>query len=724
MTRCLLALLPARLRPLAWLAICFVAVSFVERLILLVMAGPGVPLDPLYWLYAFGVGLGYDLVTFIYFAWPLVLFLWLVPSQRGRLAGWLRWLLYALALAAVLALCLGFLHWHYDANGKTAWPAVLPFLFVLPMAAFTYRSRVGQWALWLLCLILLFVMLLASASDITFWNEFGTRFNFVAVDYLVYTSEVIGNIQESYPVGRWLIMLAVGAIVITLLSRRTLRTRDDTSHFGKRSLLVVGWLVLTLATVYGVNARMKNVTNDNYVNSLAGNGIYQFFAAFRNQKLNFHQFYKTLPDDKAYATVRKLMKTPRSTYVDDHPHDLTRIVRNPGTEKDLNVVIIQVESLSASYMGIFGNTEGLTPHLDQLAGNSLFFDHMYANGTRTVRGLEAVTLSIPPMPGNSLIHQRHNEDLFSLGKIFDAHGYVSEFVYGGYSQFDNMKYFFSHNGYKVVDRRDIPSDMTIHSANVWGVADEDLFTLAMRQMDKIHAQGKPFFLHLMTTSNHRPYTWPEGRVDMPQGERGGAIKYTDWAIGDFIKRMKSKPYFKNTVFVILADHCAHSAGIARIPLNHYHIPLYFYSPANIKPRTVTRITSQIDVAPTLLGLLHFNYRSRFFGYNALAVPETMDRAFPSTYINLGYLHHDRLTIQMPRGKLMQVKPDAQNGTAVPYQHIDKTLLDQAIAYYQVAFDEFHSGRMRWHRSDATPVTKPPARAATAAAPAAPGARTS
>ncbi len=710
-------LLYRRFRPLVWLGLCFIAISFVERLILLLMTGAGVPSSPRYWFYAFGVGLGYDLITFIYFAWPLVLFLWLVPARRGRLVGWLRWLLYALADAALCAIVLGFLRWHYDANWMTAWPAVLPFLFVLPMAAFTYSSRVGQWLLWLLCLVLLFVVLFASAADITFWNEFGTRFNFVAVDYLVYTSEVIGNITESYPVGRWLGMLGAAAIVIVFLTRRNLRTRNDVSRFGARSLVVAGWVVLTVLTTLFFNAGMKNVMPNTYVNSLAGNGMYQFFAAYRDQRLNFHKFYRNLPDGKAYAIVRKQMRTPTSAFVSKDAHDLTRIVRNPGKEQDLNVVIIQVESLSAAYMGIFGNPKGLTPYLDKLAGQSLFFDHMYANGTRTVRGLSAVTLSIPPMPGNSIIHQKHNENLFSLGRIFHAHGYVSEFVYGGYSQFDNMKYFFGHSGYKVIDRRDIPPSMTIHSENVWGVADEDLYTLAMLQMDKIHAEGKPFFLHLMTTSNHRPYTWPKGRVDLPEGHRDGAIKYTDWAIGNFIQRMRSKPYFKNTVFVITADHCAHSSGISRIPLDHYHIPLYIYSPAHIKPRVVHRMMSQIDIAPTLLGLLHFNYRSRFFGYDVLDVPPGKERAFPSTYINLGYYHDGRLTILMPKKATLQVKPNPVTGTATPYRKVDTTLLDQAIAYYQVAYDEFNSGRMRWRPGDANAVPKLPAPAVSSAPPA-------
>jgi phosphoglycerol transferase MdoB-like AlkP superfamily enzyme len=277
-----------------------------------------------------------------------------------------------------------------------------------------------------------------------------------------------------------------------------------------------------------------------------------------------------------------------------------------------------------------------------------------------------------------------------------------------------MNYFFGNNGYKDVDRRDIPAGATIHGENVWGVADEDLYTLAIGQMDKIHAEDKPFFLHIMTTSNHRPFTWPKERVtDMKQGTRDGAAKYTDWAIGDFIRRVQDKPYFKDTVFVITADHCADSAGKSRIPINRYHIPLLIYSPAHIQPRRVEQMTSQIDIPPTLLGLLNFSYRSRFFGHDVLDLPPDRDRAFPSTYQNLGYLRGDRLTILSPGHKVEQVNPDRKTGGAVPYPQMDQTEVDQAIAAYQVAYDEFHSGRMRWRASDAMPVEPLPTSASSA-----------
>ncbi|MHB1059407.1 MAG: LTA synthase family protein [Rhodanobacter sp.] len=706
-----------RFRPLWWLAIAFVAISFVTRVALLVMSGDEVPHTPLNLLYAFGVGLGYDLVTFIYVAWPLVLFLWFVPTRSGRVPGLWRWLLSAGAVLLTCAICLGVLHLMYHATLKTTWPAIVPFLFVLPLAAFTYTSRAGQWVLYGFALLLLYGLLFVAASELVFWNEFSVRFNFIAVDYLVYTTEVIGNIRESYPIGRWLALLVVGALVVFAIGRRGLRARDGGSRFWQRGKVALLWLVLTAISLAAVNGGMKDRTGNNYVNELAGNGIYQFFNAFRSSHLDYAKFYRTLPDDEAFRRVRGMLKTPEATYVGDDPHDLTRDIRHAGPEKRLNVVLISVESLSGDYLGTFGNREGITPYLDSLVGQSMFFDNLYANGTRTVRGLEALSLSVPPTPGDSLLKERNNENLFSLADIFNDRGYQSDFVYGGYGEFDNMNYFFGHNGYRTVDRRDIPKGATIHSENVWGVADEDLYTLALGQMDQIHAAGKPFFLHIMTTSNHRPYTFPEGRVKQAQQTRSGAVAYTDWSIGDFIRRAREKPYFDDTVFVITADHCASSAGKTSVPINRYHIPLWIFAPKHIKPQRVERLTSQVDIAPTLLGLLNFSYRSRFFGYDVFQLEPGRERAFPATYEKLGYLHDDVLTVLEPGRKLEQMKPDYATGDATAITPQDKEQIAQAIAYYQVASDLFRRGQLVRRPADATPVQPLPAPAASVPAPA-------
>ncbi|SHM39168.1 LTA synthase family protein [Rhodanobacter sp. OK091] len=712
-----------RFRPLLWLAITFVAISFVTRVVLLIMSGHEVPHTPLNLLYAFGVGFGYDLITYIYVAWPLVLFLWLVPTRRATVSGLGQWLLWALALALVYALCLGVLYALYRAHLGMTWPLVVLFLLVLPIPGFAYVSRGGQWALYGLALVLLYGLLFVAASELVFWNEFSVRFNFIAVDYLVYTTEVIGNIRESYPIGRWLALLVVGALVVFAIGRRGLRARDDGSRFWQRGRIVLLWLVLTAVSLAAVNGGVKDRTSNNYVNELAGNGIYQFFNAFRSSHLDYAKFYRTLPDDQAFRLVREGLKTPDATYINDDPHDLTRAIRRVGPERHLNVVLISVESLSGDYLGTFGNKENITPYLDSLVSQSLFFDNLYANGTRTVRGLEALSLSVPPTPGDSLLKEHNNENLLSLADIFNDRGYQSDFVYGGYGEFDNMNYFFSHNGYRTVDRRDIPKGATIHSENVWGVADEDLYTLALKQMDDAQAAGKPFFLHIMTTSNHRPYTFPAGRVSQANQTRAGAVAYTDWSISDFIKRAREKSYFDDTVFVITADHCASSAGKTSVPINRYHVPLWIYAPKHIQPQRVERLMGQVDIAPTVLGLLNFSYRSRFFGYDLFQLEPGRERAFPATYEKLGYLHHDVLTVLEPQRKLEQMKPDYATGDATPITPQNENQIDQAIAYYQVASELFRHGGLARRPADSTaveplplpaPATSTPAPASSAA----------
>ncbi len=228
-------------------------------------------------------------------------------------------------------------------------------------------------------------------------------------------------------------------------------------------------------------------------------------------------------------------------------------------------------------------------------------------------------MSIPPTPGRSIVKRIGRESGYgSLGQQFNARGYDSVFIYGGRGYFDNMNAFFSGNGYRVVDQSSVAEgDMTFK--NAWGMSDEDLYQQTLKVADADHAQGKPFFLQLMTTSNHRPYTYPDGRIDIPSGEgREGAVKYTDYAIGQFLQQARAKPWFNQTVFVFVADHTAGSAGQEDLPVANYHIPLFIYAPALIQPQAFTEVASQIDLAPTLLGLLNIDYSSTFFGRNVFA----------------------------------------------------------------------------------------------------------
>ena len=628
-----------RYRPLAWLLSMFLLVTTATRVVLLVAAGAGVPIRVDYWLILFVVGAGYDLLTFVYFAWPMVLLLWMLPQ---------RW----------------------------------------------FTARTGRWSVMALGWLLVASMLFVAVSEWTFWAEFQTRFNFIAVDYLVYTTEVIGNIRESYPVPAILSVLFVLVTLFCWWGRRWLLPQDGTdTRFGRRTLVTLGWFAITVLGTAFVTADLKDRTDNAYVNELAGNGMYQFFAAYRSAGLDYSRFYRSEPLQQAFSGLRQLLKTPDATFVGNDPYDITRRITAHRPLRKLNVVLISVESLSAGYSGTYGSKEHLTPELDKLSAKSLLFTDLYATGTRTVRGLEALSLSVPPTPGESIVKRPDNEGLFSLASVFNRQGYVSEFLYGGYGAFDNMNYFFAHNGYVVKDRENIPKD-SIHAANVWGVADEDLYTMAISEFDRIARTGKPFFAHIMTTSNHRPYTFPEGRVNMPQGQRNSAVAYTDWAIGDFIKRSSAKPWFANTVFVITADHCASSGGIAALPTFRYRIPLWIYAPAQIPPQRVERRLSQIDIPPTLLGLLGISYTSRFYGQDLFELEPGRERAFIGNYQKLGYLKGDRLVQLGPKRTVEEVRPAFTNDQAQPAIPLEPALVDEAVQYYQTASYRFTHGLMR------------------------------
>ena len=343
-------------------------------------------------------------------------------------------------------------------------------------------------------------------------------------------------------------------------------------------------------------------------------------------------------------------------------------------------MLIVMESLSADYMTSFGNTKALTPNLDALAAQGLFFTDLYATGTRTVRGLEAVTLSVPPTPGQSIVRRPGNDNLSSLGFVFKDRGYDTKFIYGGYGYFDNMNAFFSGNGFDIVDRNTMSKE-EINFANVWGVCDEDMFTRSIKEADASVAAGKNFFHLVMTTSNHRPYTYPEGRIDIPvKSGREGGVKYADYAVGKLVKDVAAKPWAKDTIFVFIADHMAGIAGKTELGPEKYHIPMIIYAPGFVKPQRYTELASQIDMAPTLLGLMNFSYASKFYGADLLHSNTAPQRSFISNYQKVGLVKQGTLTLLEPKQKNEQFNWPDMKRVAAP----DPTRISDAIAYYQSA----------------------------------------
>ena len=551
--------------------------------------------------------------------------------------------------------------------------------------------------IWIVASALLF----GAVAEFAFWTEFATRFNFIAVDYLLYTHEVIGNIQESYPVGAILIAIGVMALGITWGLRRSIAHADDLPMHARRRWSYVALAIALPLISYGVvSVEQMEGSGNTYIDELSGNGLYSLAAAMRRNELDYDRFYQVLPQAEADAVLARLgvERAPLTnvTRVNVSTHGGRRMPFAGASAKangrPRHVILVSIESLSASFLGAYGSTEGLTPNLDRLAREGWQFNRVFATGTRTVRGLEALSIGTPPIPGQSIVRRPDNAHLATLGGVLKRHGYAADFIYGGYGYFDNMNAYFAGNGYNVVDRTDF-DDASIVFENVWGVADESLFDNALKVIDEQVREGRPVFAHIMTTSNHRPYSYPEGRIDLPQGKRAGAVKYTDYAVGKLIRDASAKPWFKDALFVFVADHCASVAGKTRLPVDKYRIPLIMYAPRLLKPATFDMMMSQIDIAPTLLDMLGIPGGELFYGQSLFRPAAANERAFISNYQELGYIKNDVLTVLSPKRKAEAFAVDPLTFETTP-RAVDEILLKEAIAYYETASRSFKNGDLR------------------------------
>jgi len=672
------------------IAIFYLIVSFLTRIILLFHPITQSKFSGLEILKIFGFGLVSDLFIFVFVGAILWLYLLFLSNSKFKkpygyiiLSVFVVLLIYILSGKSILSEYGGVLP-----EIGIAFVSLKTIFFAALLFTEKYRKQI-RLALFSLTIFLFVLLIIQNAvSEFFFWNEFGVRYNFIAVDYLVYTNAVIGNIMESYPVVPLFASVGILSFAATyIIIKKSKSFLEDLPNFSnKLKIIVVQTLLFGSALlILPVITSQQNSSNV-FANELQSNGLQKFYKAFTNSELDYFEFYETLPEEE----LAKFEAIVNMNYKNN-----TNNITSEGTEIKKNVVLITVESLSEEFMKHYGNQNNITPFLDQLAEESLFFTNLYATGNRTVRGLEAVTLCLPPTPGESVVKRIDNKNKFTTGSVFQSKGYTTKFLYGGDAYFDNMQDFFGGNGYDVIDKSNLkPNEISF--SNIWGVCDEDMAKKAIQVMNEEAKTGKPFFNHWMTVSNHRPFTYPEGKISISgtAKSREGGVMYTDYALKQFFKMAKKQAWFKNTVFVIVADHCASSSGKTELPMDKYRIPAFIYAPGFIEPQKVDKLVSQIDLMPTVLGLLNFKYQSKFFGKDVLKT-NYIPRAFIATYQDLGYIKDDVLTIISPQKKLKQFDLIQQKnetlGTkySIIYEEKPKTktnvkLKNETIAVYQTA----------------------------------------
>lgn len=558
---------------------------------------------------------------------------------------------------------------------------VFSLMLFLPEKRVKIRNSMYFITLFLYVLLIIF----NAVSEYFFYSEFGVRYNFIAVDYLIYTNEVIGNIMESYPIIPLFLSIFAIAITFTIYIYQKTKTGLLSLPNIKQKIILLGsFCILVAVSILGLSFTTKLKSENVFQEEIQANGLPKFYWAFTHNELDYFQFYPHINQQVAENIFLSQF----------NPNALKRNIQPEKPELKKNVVLISIESLSADFLAHYGNTQNITPFLDSLADKSLMFTNLYATGNRTVRGLEALTLCIPPTAGESIIKRENNKNKFTTGSVFKSKGYDVKFLYGGYSYFDNMKDFYEGNGYEIVDRNNFKPE-EISFANVWGVADEDMAKKAIQTMNAEAKSGKPFFNHWMTVSNHRPFTYPKGKIDIPGDakSREGGVKYTDYSLRKFFEMAKKQDWYSNTVFVIIADHCASSAGDTELPMDKYKIPAMIFSEGFIQPQKFTQTMSQIDVMPTLFGLLNFNYHTKFLGQDVFS-KEFQPKAYVATYEDLGLIKDNYLTIISPVKKIKQYALTQQKNNLSPEFNLyydekylkpniqNKKLIEHTISAYQ------------------------------------------
>ncbi|MCF3096954.1 LTA synthase family protein [Aeromonas australiensis] len=503
-------------------------------------------------------------------------------------------------------------------------PAMLTLLLAGPHAI--GRSWLQLMRVWLT--VGLWLMLFLEISTPSFVTEYGVRPNRLYVEYLIYPKEVFAMLWAGRKAELLLAVLFSGAVLAGgwWLSGRLVRGLSFPRWYLRPAfallILTIGFLGARSSLGHrALNPAMVAFAEDPLVNSLTVNSTYSLFFAIKQMSAeeDAGQFYGEMTPQKVFEVMRKESGRPASDFNSELlPSQTFNQASFQGKPK--NLVILLQESLGAQFVGSLGGLP-LTPNIDALSQQGWAFEQLYATGTRSVRGIEAVLTGFTPTPAQAVVKLGKSQtNFFTIADLLKLRGYDTSFIYGGESHFDNMRSFFLGNGFTtIVEQKDFDNPAFKGS---WGASDEDLMAKADETFKALHKEGKPFFSLVFSSSNHDPFEFPDNRIELfeqPKQTRNNAAKYADYAIGEFFKKAKQSEYWKDTLFLVIADHDSRVGGASLVPIPRFHIPGVIVGDG-IAPRKDPRIVSQIDMAPTLLSLMGISADYPMLGKDLTRMP--------------------------------------------------------------------------------------------------------
>lgn len=555
----------------------------------------------------------------------------------------------------------------------------LPLLLLLPIAGFQNGwklwRRMGYF--WVVLSLTLLVFLEAATPG--FIAEYDSRPNRIFVEYLKYPNEVFTMLWTGFKIHLFAGITATALTVFGL--SRLLRPSLAQERPQKNLHFLIAWPLMVFLCLLSIRSSVDHrpanpalfaLSSDSMVNSLIINSAWSVAHAIyglshENRSSEIYGAMKKEDILEQWKLTRSMLHDQRTLL---NSEDIPTLVEQKATmrrKKPLNLVIILEESLGATFVESLGGVP-VTPELEKLKSQGWWFEQLYATGTRSVRGIEAVTTGFLPTPAQAIVKLTLAQSNFAgLAEILGKQGYESEFIYGGESHFDNMRGFFLSNGFsQVTDQNDYKNPVFKGS---WGVSDEDLLNKTHERLQEKHKEGKQSFTLVFTSSNHAPFEFPDGRISLYDKEKGtdnNAVKYTDYALGQLMKKARESDYWKDTIFLVVADHDIRVKGESTIPIERFHIPGLILG-ADIKPRRIKTVASQVDLPTTLLSLLGIDSQHPMVGRDLTQEPEGLPgRAMMQYEQNYGWMEGQNVVI------LRSEKPVAHGIYHPETKHLEMT----------------------------------------------------
>lgn len=535
----------------------------------------------------------------------------------------------------------------------------------------------------------LFLFLFMELATRDFINEYDTRPNKLFIDYLLYPKEVGTTLIKGY---LWSIITTIVllSIIFYFIIKATPKLFYPKPSPYKTKLIIFPFIAFllffgarsSLTSKRPINASNAVFSTDQLTNALGLNSLYTVGFAIYSMKNegNAAKMYGKMDKNEAYSRVKKYMNVPDSDFTNpdlpfNHLQKTDSLRKRP-----YNLVIFLQESLGAEYVGSLGG-KPLTPEFDKLTKEGLLFTNLYCTGTRSVRGIEAVVTGFLPSPSESVVKLSNSQTgFFTLAEALKEKGYDTSFIYGGMANFDNMASFFNGNGFEnIIDEPDFDKQKTAFHGT-WGYSDEDL---AVKANDYFKTQGdKPFFSLMFSTSNHEPFEFPDGRIQLYDKKKqtvNNAMKYADFSIGKFFQMAKKEAYFKNTIFIVIADHNTRTYGKNLVPINKFHIPALIIGPNVPKAKVYDKLSSQIDIPPTLLNMIGINIETPMPGRDLLKLPEaTTGRSIMQFHDNNAFRIGNQVVILQPNKEPLQF--ELKNDTVMIPVKLNQEMAKDALAH--------------------------------------------